>query len=78
MTRDEFILICTKCGYATKKVALFYAKDKSELTEDDFVEVFRIFERLMSYKDRKMDERFAAFEYGRTTRIICDDQNKLF
>ncbi len=75
MTKDEFILICTKCGYASKRVARFYARDKSELSDDDFIEVFRIFERLMASKNHEVDERFAAFEYGRTTRIISDDPN---
>jgi len=75
MTKDQFILICTKCGYASKRVARFYAKDKIELTEDDFIEVFRIFERLMTINNRKEDERFAALEHGRTTRIISDDPN---
>lgn len=78
MTREEFIMICSKCGYATKGVAIVYAKDKTELTEDDFIEVFRFFERLMTINNRREDERFAAFEHGRTTRIICDDPNKLF
>ena len=77
MTNDQFIKICTKCGYATKGVAIVYAKDKTELTEDDFIEVFRFFERLMAINDRRDDERFTVFEHGRTTRVIYDEPDKL-
>jgi hypothetical protein len=77
MTKDEFIQICTKCGYATKGVSTVYAKGKTELTEDDFIEVFRIYEKILAFKSGNEDERFSSFENGRTTRKISDDPNQL-
>lgn len=73
MNREKFILICTKCGYCSKRFALLYAKDKSELTENDFIEVFRLYERLIAVSDYYVDERFSRLENGRTTRKIIDE-----
>lgn len=41
MTKDEFIKTACKMGYCNKKEAEEYCKDKDELTEDDYIEVYR-------------------------------------
>lgn len=41
MTREEFAATCASCGYASRKFALAYAGDRDNLTEDDFIEVYR-------------------------------------
>ena len=51
---DEFITKCLLSGYASEKTAKEYAKGKKELTDKDFIEVFRINERrndLKHYRD---------------------------
>ena len=45
MDKKHFVKTCVLCGYASKKRAIEYAKSKDELTEDDYVEIFRINER---------------------------------
>lgn len=45
MKPKEFVRICVLCGYASKKAAEEYSKDKTNLTEDDLMEVFRLNER---------------------------------
>ena len=45
MDKKEFIESCIECGYANRKIATWYAKDKEELTENDFVEIYRLIER---------------------------------
>lgn len=51
-TIDEFVSQCLLCGYASKKTAREYAKRKKELTDNDFVEVFRINERKNDLKHK--------------------------
>ena len=41
MTKDEFIKTACKMGYCNKKEAEQYCKDKDELTDDDYIEVYR-------------------------------------
>lgn len=41
MTKDEFIKNASSLGYCTKEQAKEYCKDKDELTEDDYIRVFR-------------------------------------
>ena len=41
MTKDEFIKSACKMGYCNKKEAEEYCKDREELTEDDYIEVYR-------------------------------------
>ena len=45
MTKKEFVRLCMLCGYASKKNAIKYAKEKEVLTEEDFQKVFSINER---------------------------------
>ena len=41
MTKDEFIKNCKSLGYCTEEQAEKYCEDKDELTENDYVEVYR-------------------------------------
>lgn len=41
MTKEEFIQNASSLGYCSKKVAEEYCKDRDELTEDDYIAVFR-------------------------------------
>lgn len=41
MTYDEFVRICSECGYATTAEAKEYAKGRDDLTEADFVILYR-------------------------------------
>lgn len=41
MTKEEFIKNCQSLGYCTKKDAEKYCEGKDELTDDDFIEVYR-------------------------------------
>ena len=41
MTKAEFIKNACQMGYCTKKQAEEYCKDKDDLTEDDYIEVYR-------------------------------------
>ena len=45
ITKAEFIKNCVLSGYASKKRAAEYAESKTQLTEKDYVEVFRQNER---------------------------------
>lgn len=51
MTRDEFIKTACKMGYCHKKIAEEYSEGKEILTEDDFIEVYRIAEA-QEYKNK--------------------------
>lgn len=53
MNRDEFIRLCVSLGYCTKKNATEYAKDRTEFSEEDFVEVYRKQERMDYLKRRE-------------------------
>ena len=41
MTKAEFIKSASKMGYCTKEEAEEYCKNRDELTEDDYIEVYR-------------------------------------
>lgn len=41
MTKAEFIKNACKMGYCNKKEAEEYCKDREELTEEDYIEVYR-------------------------------------
>ena len=43
--KEKFIKNCVLNGYASKKRAAEYAESKTQLTEEDYVEVFRQNER---------------------------------
>ena len=43
--KEEFIKNCVLSGYASKKRATEYARTKTRLNEEDYVEVFRQNER---------------------------------
>lgn len=41
MTKAEFLKACSSGGYCSKKVALEYAGDREEFTEEDIEQAFR-------------------------------------
>lgn len=41
MNKDEFVRNAVKSGYCSKKIAEQYAEGKDELTDDDYIEVYR-------------------------------------
>ncbi len=45
ITREEFAAACASCGYASRKAALAYAADRDKLTDDDYIEVYRLQQR---------------------------------
>lgn len=49
--KEEFIKNCVLSGYASKKRATEYAGTKTQLTEEDYVEVFRQNERANDIKN---------------------------
>ena len=44
MTREEFIKTACSLGYCNPAQAMEYCKDKTTLTDDDFIEVYRMVE----------------------------------
>jgi hypothetical protein len=45
MNKEVFINQCVQSGYCSRKMAEMYCKNKESLTDNDFIEVFRIVER---------------------------------
>lgn len=60
MTKEEFVKNCCSLGYCTRVTAQAYCKDKEELTDDDYVEVYRIGEKI----EHKL-ARDGTIAYGR-------------
>lgn len=60
MTKEEFIKNCCSLGYCTKITAEAYCRDKEELTDDDYIEVYRLGEKI----ERKL-ARDGTKSYGR-------------
>lgn len=73
MTRDEFIKLCSKCGYCSKKVAELYAQGKSEFTDKDFEDAFRFAQRIESDKGNGRWRKMAGGV--KTTKHYKDDFN---
>lgn len=46
MTKEEFVKNCCSLGYCTKITAEAYCRDKAELTDDDYIEVYRLGEKI--------------------------------
>jgi len=66
MLREEFIKTCVAAGYANKKIATWYADKKSEFSENDFIEIFRMIE---SAREVSCDHgKFRDVEGVRTTK----------
>ena len=55
--KEEFIKNCVLNGYASKKRATEYAGAKTQLTEGDYVEVFRQNERANDVKNGALNIR---------------------
>lgn len=53
MTKREFVKICQKCGYASRKFAWKYALERDKLTEEDFQNIYRM---NRSYKEPLLGE----------------------
>ena len=67
MTKDEFVEVCVKCGYAKRKNAEVYAESKEELTFDDIVEVYRLNERIIELS-KGHDDRTRILNGAKTTK----------
>ena len=72
MTKEEFVKNCCSLGYCTKITAEAYCRDKEELTDDDYIEVYRLGEKI----ERKL-ARDGTHSYGRngartTKRYLMD------
>ena len=72
MTRDEFIKLCSKCGYCSKKVATEYAGDRAEFTDKDFEDVFRYAQRIENHGSTRWRTIFGG---AKTTKHYVDDFN---
>ena len=46
MTKEEFIKNCRSMGYCSKEIATKYCEGKEELTDDDYIEVYRMAEKV--------------------------------
>lgn len=55
--KEEFIKNCVLGGYASKKRAAEYAGAKTQLTEEDYAEVFRQNERANDVKNGALNIR---------------------
>lgn len=73
MTKSEFIKSCQLSGYATKKQAEQYAAGKTDFTDDDLMEVFRIAQNL-SEREQSAKEKFRLMNGHRTTKRYKYDQ----
>ena len=56
MTKEQFVKACMSGGYCSKKIAEKYAENKTEFSEKDFEEVFRISERRMIFNMNNMPQ----------------------
>lgn len=63
MNRDEFIKMTCSSGYCDKKTAEVYSAGKDTFDEDDFIEVYRKYQAVLS---RMAAER--AMTHGRGFR----------
>ena len=69
MTKDEFIKNCTSLGYCDKKQAEQYCEGKDELTEDDYIAVYR--KSHAAEGNKSGTHPFYGGNGGRTTRRWC-------
>ena len=52
MTAEEFIAAAVNSGYASKRIAKQYAGTRDSFSDDDFIHVNRMYERLRDQIDR--------------------------
>ena len=66
MNKDEFVNNACKMGYCDKKTAERYAEGKDELTDDDYIEVYR----LMQKREVTSSDGFHQYDRngGKTTK----------
>jgi hypothetical protein len=67
MDKKTFINKCLQSGYCSRKAAEKYCKSKNNLTENDFIEVYRIAEhaREMTF----CNDKYHKVEGAKTTKI---------
>lgn len=71
MTKDEFIKACASLGYSNKKFATEYAKSKSgELTDDDFIEVHRLYQRLSERRAGHENDKWRSYQGTKSTKFL--------
>ena len=68
MTRNEFIELCTRCGYCNKKEAKAYAGDRDIFTDDDFIAVSRTHHDKSDFDEYYFSKKWDVTEGGRTTK----------
>ena len=69
MTKDEFIQMCSDCGYCSKVVAKKYAEGKDEFTEEDFEEAFRMARRKEAVENGPC-KKFTEYDGVRSTKRL--------
>lgn len=71
MTKEEFIKDCVSLGYSSKKIAAEYAEAKNgELSDDDFIEVFRFAERKRQLRKGDVNEKWRNYQGTRSTKFL--------
>jgi len=71
VTRDEFVTIALHCGYASRKTAKKYAESKGSLDESDLIEVWRVNERGLDVKNRRVERsKYRNYEGAKTTKRL--------
>ena len=72
MTPDEFISSASSLGYCSKKAAEQYTVGRDNLTEDDYTEVYRIYQRQLDIKDGRVDQgKFRNYCGAKTTKRLA-------
>lgn len=71
MDRDDFVKRCVYGGYCSKVFAQNYAKDKTELSEDDIAEAGRKNERIIDIRNHLIESGvFREYEGERSTKHL--------
>ena len=73
MTKEEFVKNCCSLGYCTRVTAQAYARDKDVLTDEDYVEVYRLGEKIEHKFARDGTQSYGRYG-GRTTKHYYRDR----
>lgn len=79
MTRDQFARTCASMGYCSRKYAEEYAKGRDELTDADYIEVYRRYtERPCAWLDRMgmVDGAHTTKRYMHAGRDMKEEDNR--
>lgn len=74
MTPDQFARSCALMGYCPRKFAEKYTTGRDELTDDDYIEVFRRYQRHLDIKSGEIERSHGLRKYyygkfrGKTTK----------